>query len=151
MARTKQVPQQKENISSRISTLFLFTAIPMPVVSAILEQEGKPSRRERKLPADVLVMLIIFMAIYPDYNTRGVFEAMYSDIFPGLIPDKCANVGEVAISQARQRLGDKVMESLLLAAGAGQLGRIFIKYHRCRSLHGSDNCPKICTIISGIR
>ena len=126
MARTKQVPQLKENISSRISTLLLFTAIPMPVVRAILEQEGKQSRRERKLPADVLVMLIIFMAIYPDYNTRGVFEAMYSDIFPGLIPDKCANVGEVAISQARQRLGDKVMESLFDAV--------------CKPMAGKDTC-----------
>ena len=112
MARTKQVPQQKENISSQLSALVLLTTIPMPVVRETLKHAEKLSKRERKLPMDVLVMLIIFMALYPDYNTRGVFEAMYSDIFPGLIPDKPTNVGEVAISQARQRLGDEVMESL---------------------------------------
>ena len=112
MARTKQAPQRKENISSQLSTLVLLTTIPMPVIRETLRRAGKLSKRERKLPTDVLVMLIIFMAIYSDYNTHGVFEAMYSDIFPGLTPDRSTDVGEVAISQARQRLGDEVMANL---------------------------------------
>ena len=112
MARTKQFPENQGNISSRMASMSLFTVISMPIVLSILEAEGKKSKRERKLPANVLVMLIIFMAIYPDYNTRGVFEAMRSDLFPGLSDGRSLDVGEVAISQARQRLGAKVMEKL---------------------------------------
>ena len=112
MARTKQFPENQGSISSRMASMSLFMVISMPIVLSILEAEGKKSKRERKLPADVLVMLIIFMAIYPDYNTRGVFEAMRSDLFPGLSDGRSLDVGEVAISQARQRLGAKVMEKL---------------------------------------
>ena len=126
MARTRQVPPPNVGMSSRLSSLVLLTVIPMPLIRETLRQEAKQSKRERKLPADALVLLIIFMAFYPDYNTHGVFEAMYSDIFPGMIPDKSAKVGDAAISQARQRLGDKVMEKLFRAV--------------CKPMAGKDTC-----------
>ena len=53
MARTKQFPENQGSISSRMASMSLFMVISMPIVLSILEAEGKKSKRERKLPADV--------------------------------------------------------------------------------------------------
>ena len=115
MPRTKKSPGNKESIGYLLTSMNLLTVIPMSLVKSILEKEDKLSKRERKLPAHVLVMLIIFMSIYSDYNTSDVFAAMCSTLFPEMLPDRRFDVGEVAISQARQRLGDEVLKKLFLA------------------------------------
>lgn len=112
MARTKQALQGGVRISDYLGMGVLADVVPLAIIKEVLAAHGKNTLRERKLPRELLVYYIIAMAFFSNINTTEVLKALL-EVFSAIIPDiwkKCA--GDSAISQARESLGDAVMQSL---------------------------------------
>src|SRR5579875_1690598 len=94
MARTIAELPKGTRITDYISLGVLTTTIPLSQVRAVLAAQNKASRRERDLPAHVVVYYVIALALF-------------------LGPGQAVKItGKSGISQARTRLGWAVLQQL---------------------------------------
>jgi hypothetical protein len=117
MARTPAELPSGPRLSDHISLGVLTTYVPIEMVKQVLRSTGKESRRERELPAHVMVYYAIAMALYADVSTREVLRCLLEGLRwlgDPLALRRPATKG--AISQARTRLGAAPMEALYRAA-----------------------------------
>jgi hypothetical protein len=106
MARTVAELPKGSRITDHISLGVLAKTFPLDKVRAVLAATGKTSRRQRDLPAHVVVYYVLALSLYMQVSSREVLRCLLEGIKWLLGPDAEVKVaGKSGISQARTRLG----------------------------------------------
>jgi len=142
MARTLAALPEGSRITDYVSLGVITRTFPLQRVRAVLAVTGKASRRERDLPAHVVLYYVIALALYMQSSYREVLRCLLEGLQwlrdPALTLRVAGNSG---ISQARTRLGweplrqlhDEVVKPIALAATQGA----WYRQWRLVSLDGS--------------
>jgi len=113
MARTIAELPKGTRITDYISLGVLATTFPLPQVEAVLAAQKKTSRRQRDLPAHVVVYYVIALALFMQVSYREVLRCLLEGLAWLLGPRPAVKItGKSGISQARTRLGWEVMRQL---------------------------------------
>jgi hypothetical protein len=113
MARTVARLTDGARITDYISLGVITKAIPLATVRAVLAETGRASRRQRELPAHVMVYYVIALALFMQASYREVLRCLLEGLRWLLDPGEVPPVtGKSGISQARTRLGWEVMQRL---------------------------------------
>jgi hypothetical protein len=113
MARTIAELPKGTRITDYISLGVLATTFPLPQVKAVLAAQKKTSRRQRELPAHVVVYYVIALALFMQVSYREVLRCLLEGLAWLLGPRAAVKItGKSGISQARTRLGWAVMQQL---------------------------------------
>jgi len=100
-------------ITDYISLGVLATTFPLRQVKAVLAAQKKTSRRQRELPAHVVVYYVIALALFMQVSYREVLRCLLEGLAWLLGPRAVVKItGKSGISQARTRLGWAVMQQL---------------------------------------
>lgn len=106
MARTVATLPQGARITDYISLGVIAKTFPLAEVHSILAATDKASRRERDLPAHVVVYYVIALALYMQSSYREVLRCLLEGLHWLTDPSQPLKVaGKSGISQARTRLG----------------------------------------------
>ena len=113
VARTLGVLPEGSRMTDFISLGVIARWFPRRVVDRVLRESGKASRRQRDLPAHVVVYYVIALALYMQSSYREVLRCLLEG-FDWLSEAGAAPrlVGDSGISQARSRLGAEPLERL---------------------------------------
>jgi hypothetical protein len=124
-----------------LSVSVLAAAYPREVVSEVLRETGRESRRERSLPATMMVYYVMALAIYMQVSYEEILRVVLDayNWFGGgerlLIPAKSS------ISEARERLGsepvEKLADRMVRPIATEQTRGAFFRGWRTVSLDGS--------------
>jgi hypothetical protein len=89
----------------------LAEAFPLETVRAILKATGREGKRKRLLPASMMVYYVIALGLFVGVGCREVLRRLLDGAM-WIWPNEVRVATESAITQARQRLGAKPIESL---------------------------------------
>ena len=113
MARTLAELPPGSRFTDYISLGVLTKAIPMERIQSVLKETGKASKRQRDLPAHVVVYYVIALALYMQSSYREVLRCLLEGIQWLTDPTAALKVaGKSGISQARTRLGSEPVRQL---------------------------------------
>ncbi len=113
MARTLAELPKGSRITDYISLGVVAKTFPVATVKSVLEATGRSSRRQRELPAHVVVYYVIALAFYMQSSYREVLRCLLEGIQWLLNPTARIKVtGKSGISQARTRLGVEPLQQL---------------------------------------
>jgi hypothetical protein len=113
MARTLAELPKGSRISDYISLGVIAKTFPVEKIQAVLAATGKASRRQRDLPAHVVVYYVIALALYMHSSYREVLRCLLEGIQWLMEPGAKVRVtGNSGISQARSRLGASPVRQL---------------------------------------
>ena len=113
MARTLAELPKGSRITDYISLGVVAKTFPVDTVKSVLEATGRGSRRQRELPAHVVVYYVIALALYMQSSYREVLRGLLEGIQWLLNPTARIKVtGKSGISQARTRLGVEPVKQL---------------------------------------
>lgn len=113
MARTLAQLPEGARITDFISLGVIAEKIPLEKVRAILDETGRQSRRQRNLPAHVVVYYVIALALYMQVSYGEVLRCLCEGLeWLGLSVRRVRRTGRSGISQARGRLGWQPMKRL---------------------------------------
>ena len=113
MARTIAELPKGTRISDYLSLGVLARTFPLPQVQAVLAAQKKTSRRQRELPAHVVVYYVIALALFMQVSYREVLRCLLEGWAWLLGPRQAVKItGKSGISQARTRLGSAVLQQL---------------------------------------
>ncbi|MBM3500265.1 MAG: IS4 family transposase [Armatimonadetes bacterium] len=100
-------------ITDYISLGVVASAFPRAAIDEVLAETGRASRRERELPAHVVVYYVIALALYMQVSYREVLRCLLEGVRWLLGPEAAVKVtGKSGISQARTRLGSEPLKQL---------------------------------------
>lgn len=113
MARTLAELPKGSRITDYISLGVVAKTFPVSTVKTVLDATGRNSRRQRDLPAHVVVYYVIALALYMQSSYREVLRCLLEGVQWLLNPtDRIKVTGKSGISQARTRLGAEPMKKL---------------------------------------
>lgn len=113
MARTLAELPKGSRITDYISLGVIAKTFPVEKIQAVLTATGKASKRQRDLPAHVVVYYVIALALYMQASYREVLRCLLEGIQWLMGPGAKVNVaGNSGISQARSRLGASPVRQL---------------------------------------
>lgn len=113
MARTHAALPAGTRLSDFVAVGVLAKAVPLDAVLSTLDKLGKASRRERDLPAHVVVYYVMAMGLYMQCACREVLRCLLEGLQWLLGPEARHKIaGDSGISQARQRLGWEPLQQL---------------------------------------
>ena len=113
MARTLAELPKGSRITDYISLGVVAKTFPVATVKSVLEATGRSSRRQRELPAHVVVYYVIALALHMQSSYREVLRCLLEGIQWLLNPTARIKVtGKSGISQARTRLGVEPVKQL---------------------------------------
>ena len=113
MARTLAELPKGSRITDYISLGVVAKTFPEATVKSVLAATGRSSRRQRELPAHVVVYYVIALALYMQSSYREVLRCLLEGIQWLLNPTVRVKVtGKSGISQARTRLGVEPLKQL---------------------------------------
>ena len=113
MARTAAALPEGVRITDYISLGVIADVFPAEKIREILAQTGRASRRQRDLPAHVMVYYVIALALYMQASCREVLRCMMEGLrWLNLPGSEKAVAGKSGISQARTRLGEEPVRRL---------------------------------------
>lgn len=113
MARTVAELPKGTRITDYVSLGVIAKTFPVDKVKAILDVTGKTSKRQRDLPAHVVVYYVIALTLYMQVSYREVLRCLLEGIKWLMGPDFDVRVaGKSGISQARRRLGSEPLREL---------------------------------------
>jgi hypothetical protein len=100
-------------ITDYISLGVLTTRLPLSQVKAVLQAQGKASRRQGELPAHLVVYYVICLALFMQVSYREVLRCLLEG-WAWLLGagQSVKGPGKSGIAQARTRLGWEVMRQL---------------------------------------
>jgi hypothetical protein len=100
-------------LSDFVSVGVLADAVPGSAIAAVLNKFGKASRRQRDLPAAMVVYYVMALALYMQCSCREVLRCLLEGLHWLLNPGgTCEIAGPSGISQARERLGWEPLQAL---------------------------------------
>jgi len=142
MARTVAALPKGTRITDYISLGVITKTFPLAKVKAVVAAAGKTNRRQRDLPAHVVVYYVIALALYMQVSYREVLRCLLEGIRWLLGPTAAVKVaGKSGISKARSRLGWRAVQQLhdeVVRPIAGQATRgAWYRKWRLVSLDGS--------------
>lgn len=113
-------------------------------IEAVLQQTGRHSQRNRRLPAPAVVWLCIAIGLWGDRNLADLWRQIYGTLASHLLAnDDRKPPVKSAISQARDRLGARPLRQLLLRTGtplaANAPGGAFYKGMRLMAIDGDSH------------
>lgn len=112
MARTAQTLPSILSIPHKLSFAVISRAYPFKKITAALEAAEKSTQRVRSLPFEIVVYYIIAASLLMHVNLKEVLRYLFEGL-RGLKEFSSLKVpGKSAISQARSKLGSKVMQAL---------------------------------------
>ena len=113
MARTLAELPKGSRITDYISLGVVAKTFPVATVKSVLEATGRSSRRQREMPAHVVVYYVIALALFMQSSYREVLRCLLEGIQWLLNPTARLKVtGKSGISQARTRLGVEPLKQL---------------------------------------
>ncbi|NJN70530.1 MAG: hypothetical protein HC801_09810 [Nitrospira sp.] len=113
MARTVAELPAGTRVTDYVSLGVIAQKIPPSVVREVLRQEGRESRRQRQLPAHLVVYYVIALALYMGVSYGEVLRCLMEAFrWLGFSVDRIRQTGRSGISQARSRLGSAPMRRL---------------------------------------
>ena len=113
MARTAAGLPEGTRITDFISLGVISDVFPVETVREVLAQTGRGSRRERDLPAHVMVYYVIALALYMQASCREVLRCLMEGLrWLNLPGGEKPVTGKSGISQARTRLGEEPVRRL---------------------------------------
>jgi hypothetical protein len=113
MARTLAELPKGARLTDYISLGVIAAKFPPAQVDHILSETGKTSKRQRDLPAHVVVYYVIALALYMQASYQEVLRCLLEGIRWLLGPGHRIKVaGKSGISQARTRLGSEPLQRL---------------------------------------
>jgi len=113
MARTEAELPGGARITDYISLGVVAKTFPRATIDQVLAETGKASRRQRDLPAHVVVYYVIALALFMQVSYREVLRALLEGVHWLLGPGAQIKVtGKSGISQARTRLGSAPLQQL---------------------------------------
>ena len=142
MARTLAELPKGSRISDYISLGVIAKTFPLEKIQAVLTATGKASKRQRDLPAHVVVYYVIALALYMQSSYREVLRCLLEGLQWLIEPGAKVKVaGNSGISQARSRLGaspvrqlhDEVVQPIAVAKTKGA----WYRHWRLVSVDGS--------------
>jgi len=113
MARTAEKLPEGTRVTDFISLGVLTKTFPLSTVNEVLGRTGRESKRQRDLPAHVVVYYAIALSLYFHVSCSEVLRCLLEGIKWLLGPTRRVKVaGTAAISQARTRVGDAPLREL---------------------------------------
>lgn len=113
MARTVAKLPSGARITDYISLGVVASRFPAEVVQDVLAQTGKGSKRQRDLPAHVVIYYVIALALYMQASCREVLRCLLEGVQWLAGPERPIKVaGRAGISQARARVGSEPVKRL---------------------------------------
>ncbi len=113
MARTLAELPKGSRLTDFISLGVIAKSFPREQVDTVLRRTGKESRRQRELPAHVVVYYVIALALYMQVSYREVLRCLLEGLAWLAGPGESLKVtGKSGISQARSRLGAEPLRAL---------------------------------------
>lgn len=113
MARTVAGLPAGTRITDFISLGVVANRFPLRDVQEALEQSGKASKRQRDLPAHVMVYYVIAMALYMQSSCREVLRCLLEGVRWLIGPEAHIKVtGRGGIANARARIGSEPLQLL---------------------------------------
>ena len=113
MARTVAGLPEGARVSDYITLGVLAERIPLKAIHEVLRKEGRQSRRQRRLPAHVVVYYVMALALYMEVSYGEVLRCLVEGLqWLGWPVRQLRQTGRSAISQARTRLGFEPMQRL---------------------------------------
>lgn len=113
MARTEAILPAGVRLADYISLGVLTANFPLEIVQGVLARTQRESKRERELPAHVMVYYAIALALYADVSTREVLRCLLEGArWLGEAALEGEPTGKTGISKARTRLGAAPLEAL---------------------------------------
>ncbi len=113
MARTPARLPNGTRISDHVTLGVLTATIPAALIDAVLVDTGRQSRRQRQLPARLMVYYVIALALYVQASYGEVLRCLLEGLrwlrLAGTDPDLA---DKSAISRARTRLGADPLKQL---------------------------------------
>ena len=100
-------------ITDFISLGVLTEKFPLSKVQSVLRETGRESKRQRNLPAHVVVYYVIALALYTGVSYGEVLRCLVEGLaWMGVDVRRIRTTAKSAISQARSRLGTKPLKQL---------------------------------------
>ncbi len=113
MARTVAGLREGTRVSDYITLGVLAERIPVNAIHEVLRKEGRESRRQRLLPAHVVVYYVVALALYMEVSYGEVLRCLVEGLqWLGWPAKRLRRTGRSGISQARTRLGFEPMKRL---------------------------------------
>jgi hypothetical protein len=142
MARTVATLPAGSRITDYISLGVIAKFFPLEKVREVLHQTNRASRRERDLPAHVVVYYVVALALYMRSSYREVLRCLLEGVQWLLDPSAPLKVaGKSGISQARSRLGSeplkKLYETVVIPIAEKRTRGAWYRQWRLVSLDGS--------------
>jgi hypothetical protein len=113
MARTAAKLSDGTRVTDFVSLGVVAKEFPLRTVKKVLEDTGKESKRQRALPAHVVVYYVIALALFMQVSYGEVLRCLLEGLqwlrFPGL---RIPVAGKSGISRARSRLGTEPVKRL---------------------------------------
>lgn len=146
MARTQAGLPAGARITDYISLGVIASTFQMSAVREILERTGKTSKRQRDLPAHVMVYYTIALALYMQASCREVLRCLLEGVRWLAGPEVRIKVaGRAGIAQARARLGsepvkqlhDQVVRPIAFSDAGRTTGGAWYRHWHVNSIDGS--------------
>lgn len=113
MAHSPRHLPNGNRITEELAMGILAKTYPTARVRAILQEKGKASKRERELPAHLMVYFVMGLGLWMGASSREVLRCLLMGVHWLLGNEKVYKVtGKSGITQARKRLGWEVMKAI---------------------------------------
>ena len=113
MARTPARRPNGTRLSDHVTLGVLTTTIPAAMIDAVLAETGRQSRRQRRLPARLVVYHVMALALYAQASYGEVLRCLLEGVRWLRLPGAdVALADKSAVTKARARLGAEPLKAL---------------------------------------
>jgi hypothetical protein len=90
------------------------TALPTDIIERVIDQTGTREQRSRLLPTHLVICLIIALSFWSQDSAKDVLKTLLEGLGKAQLQlsERWRIPSRAAITQARQRLGPRVMSTL---------------------------------------
>src|ERR671921_17365 len=113
MARTPARLPNGTRISDHVTLGVLTATVPAGLIDAVLADTGRQSRRQRRLPARLVVYYVMALALYAQASYGEVLRCLVEGLrWLRVRGAQVTIAGKSGISQARTRVGAEPLKEL---------------------------------------